>query len=195
MIYLATSGAYPNKICDDCGIPQDFSPDNKLLLYAPGSFRTINSLDISSGGKTVLLRHPSRSLFGARFSPDGAWIAFYTVNPVLQVWIAPFRSGKETPVPEWVEITTGVQPDVSPGWSADGKLLYYLSDRDGFRCVWTQRVAAGRPSGEAFAVAHFHNARRKPRTASASVVDLAVARDKIVVALVEQTGNIWMASR
>src|SRR5262249_1797367 len=94
LLYLGSaSGGFPRKICDDCGIPQDFSVDNKLILYAPGSFRTINSFDISSGAKTVLLRHPEKSLFGARFSPDGRWIAFYTVNPLRQVWIAPYRPG------------------------------------------------------------------------------------------------------
>jgi eukaryotic-like serine/threonine-protein kinase len=194
-LYLASAGGYPNKICDDCGIPLDFSWDNKLILYAPGSFRTINCLDVASGAKTVLLRHPSRSLFGARFSPAGDLIAFYTVNPVLEVWIAPYRPGQETPMTEWIKITSAEKPEVSPGWSPDGKLLYYLSDQDGFRCVWAQRIAARKPSGPPFAVSHFHNARRKPRTTEASVVDLTVARDKIVVSLLEQTGNIWLATR
>jgi Tol biopolymer transport system component len=196
LLYLgATAGGYPQKICDDCGIPQDFSPDGKLILYVPGSFRSINSLDAATGAKTVLFRHPSWSLFGARFSPDGRWIAFYTVNPTRQVWMARFRPGLETPPSEWVKLTVGEQPDASPVWSPDARLVYYLSDRDGFRCVWGQSVVAETPSGAPFPVCHFHNTRLKPDTSPAVVTGLAVSRDKLVVPLVEQTGNIWMASR
>jgi Tol biopolymer transport system component len=195
-LYLASLvGGYPQRICDDCGTPQDFSPDNKLILYVPPAQRTINLLDTESGAKMVVLRHPSWSLFGARFSPDGRWIAFYTTNQQRQVLIAPFQPGVETPPSEWIKVSVGEQPDASPAWSPDGGLLYYLSGRDGFRCVWAQRLVAGRTSGAPFAVIHFHNTRRKPQTTSAGSVGLTVARDKMVVPLLEQTGNIWMASR
>jgi hypothetical protein len=80
-------------------------------------------------------------------------------------------------------------------WSPDGNVLYFLSDRDGWRCIWAQRVEAfgKRPLGAAFPVYHFHEARRtltskfhypEPR--------IWVARDKMVFELEEVSGNIWM---
>lgn len=193
-LYLATAGAYPQKICDDCGVPQDFSPDNKMILYASGRPVVIGAFDTVSGAKRDVLRHPTVSVDAAHFSPDARWIAFYTTNPRRQVYIAPFRQGALSAESEWTPITSGEQWDASPAWSPDGNLLYYLSDRDGFRCLWAQRLNGGRPAGAPFAVCHFHNTRRKPQTTAVAEYALAVARDKIVVPLIEQTGNIWMAS-
>ena len=196
LFYSASSGSgYPRKVCDNCGTPQDISPDNKQVLYTSSQAGTINVLDIATGAKSVVLRHPRQTVSGARFSPDGRWIAVGTTSLQRQVWIAPFRPGQETPLSDWIRISTGEQTDASPAWSPDGNLLYYLSNQDGFRCVWARRVSSGRLAGAPFAVCHFHNTRRKPEITSAVVVGLAVGRDKMIVPLVEQTGNIWMATR
>jgi hypothetical protein len=46
-----------------------------------------------------------------------------------------------------------------PRWSPDGALLYFLSERDGFRCLWAQRLepTAKTPFGPAVPVHHFHS--------------------------------------
>jgi hypothetical protein len=51
-------------------------------------------------------------------------------------------------------------------WSPDGALLYFLSEREGFRCILAQRLdpATKRLLGEAFPVRHFHTARRSLMT-------------------------------
>jgi hypothetical protein len=41
-------------------------------------------------------------------------------------------------------------------------------------------------------VAHFHQARRSLRVFDSGEIGLAVARDKIVIAQVERTGNVWI---
>jgi hypothetical protein len=43
----------------------------------------------------------------------------------------------------------------------DGNALYYASERDGYRCLWVQRLDAAtkRPVGEAQVLQHFHDAR------------------------------------
>ena len=81
-------------------------------------------------------------------------------------------------------------------WSPDGNLLYFLSDRDGFRCIWAQPLDAGskRPDGEAKSVLHFHGRRRSLRGVGnrVSAIKLSVAGGRLVFALGELTGNIWM---
>ena len=60
-----------------------------------------------------------------------------------------------------IPITDGKEIDRQAYWSPDGNLLYYLSDRDGFRCIWAQSLnpATKHPEGEAFTVLHFHQGR------------------------------------
>ena len=81
-------------------------------------------------------------------------------------------------------------------WSPDGTLLYFSSDRDGFRCIWAQRLDRDtkRPVGSAFAMYHFHSARRSLMNADILKWELAVAPDKLVFHLGEITSNIWMTT-
>jgi Tol biopolymer transport system component len=59
--------------------------------------------------------------WGARFSPDSAWVAFVSnESGANEVYLAPFRgSGERT------RVSTG--GGISPRWRADGKELYFLS--------------------------------------------------------------------
>ena len=113
--------------------------------------------------------------------------------------MAPFRGwpGESGPSrADWIPITDGTEMDRQSYWSPDGNLLYFLSDRDGFRCIWAQPLDAAtkRPNGEAKSVHHFHGARRSLRGVGnrASAIQMSVARDQLVFALGELTGNIWM---
>ena len=82
-------------------------------------------------------------------------------------------------------------------WSPDGNLLYFLSEREGFRCIWAQRLdpATTHPSGAAFPVRHFHTSRRSLMTIGDPLfVGMSVAVDKLVFSMTERTGNIWMTN-
>jgi hypothetical protein len=99
------------------------------------------------------------------------------------VFIAPFQG--EAPLPEsaWVPL-----PRELSTWSPDGTVLYGPSGRDGFSCIWAQRVdrVSKRPVGDPFPIFHSHGAR--------SVYgSISVGRERMVFSLAERTGNIWMA--
>ena len=53
---------------------------------------------------------------------------------------------------------TGRNDRPAAAWSPDGRLVYLLLDRDGFRCLWAQRLDAAtkQPLGTPFAVQHWH---------------------------------------
>jgi hypothetical protein len=77
-------------------------------------------------------------------------------------------------------------------------MLYFLSDRDGFRCIWAQRLdrATRRPAGAAFAVEHLHAARRSLTfgvNLEVGSIGLSLAADKLFFSLPERTGNVWIA--
>lgn len=88
--------------------------------------------------------------------------------------------------------------DLLPSWSPDGKLLYFLSGRDGFRCIWAQRLdpATKRPAGLPFHVQHFHRSRRsllRIVTARSPQIGFRVYRDRAFFSMDEVTGNVWIA--
>jgi Tol biopolymer transport system component len=96
-----------------------------------------------------------------------------------------------TPVPEdeWISIADVAGDDYAQ-WSPDGRTLYFSSGRDGYNCLWGQRLnpESHRPTGEAFAVQPLHG------RLSFEHRGWSTAGGRIALALVETTGNVWMMS-
>jgi hypothetical protein len=153
--------------------------------------RRLGLLNVSSGEKADLLKHPKFILAHPRFSPDDRWIVFVarTGPNRARLVVVPFQEGSTPAETDWIPITDDAAWIISPGWSPGGALVYFAGDRDGFHCVWTQRLdsATKRPLGPPAPLRHFHNARRS------LFGNISVARDKLALDLTETTGNIWMA--
>ena len=92
----------------------------------------------------------------------------------------------------WIPIGDG-SSNLHPAWSPDGNLLYYVSSRDGFYCVWAQRLEANsrRTSGPPIEVLPLHSATRSLAHFVIGAWGLAVARGRLVVSLGEKTGSLW----
>jgi serine/threonine protein kinase len=179
-IYLvpATGGA-AELICENCGQATAWSPDGKYVIgnSVEGHFFAV---EVASRRRFDLVALKGRWFHGGSFSPDGRWITFGGQG---WVFIAPFQG--EAPLPEsaWVPL-----PRELSTWSPDGTVLYGPSGRDGFSCIWAQRVdrVSKRPVGDPFPIFHSHGAR--------SVYgSISVGRERMVFSLAERTGNIWMA--
>jgi serine/threonine protein kinase len=198
-IYMVNAaGGLPEKICDDCGRPQDWSRNRRGLLY-DASVSLPNSillLDVPSGQTHRLLHHPAQQIYRPTFSPDERWISFQAQTSVLgrTIYVAPIRGDAEIPQNEWIAVTDGKSLDREPCWSPDG-VIYFLSDRDGFACVWAVRVDAQtkHPAGPPFPVMHFHNSRRAlSNIVNTADVGLTVTKGRMVFLPGEITANVWM---
>jgi Tol biopolymer transport system component len=104
--------------------------------------------------------------------------------------VAPIDGPRPVPESAWIKISDEA-PEDRAGWSPDGKMLYFTSERDGHRCFYAQRVdgVSRRPVGEAFAVQHFH------RNLWYLHGGWSTADGKIVFGLVDGRENVWMMSR
>ncbi len=159
VVYVSAPGGTPEKLCEGCLRATDWSSDEKTVLVFGGNPYQINLLDLASHQQTVLLKHPNDHLLYGRFSPDNRWVSFTVRTHPNQVYIAiaPIDGPKPIPESAWITITRAEAEDWA-NWSPDGKTLYFTSSRDGHKCLWAQRLAAGsyRPVGEPFPVQHFH---------------------------------------
>jgi eukaryotic-like serine/threonine-protein kinase len=195
LIYVVSvAGGYTERVCEGCGLG-GWSSDGRRLLSLDDSPSRISVLDLASGQRTVLLQHATYSLDEASFSPDDRWVSFNAVTPGRsRIFVAPVRGAGLVPEPEWLAITDSRWDD-KPRWSPDGNVLYFVSERDGFRCIWAQRLnpAAKRPLGPAFSIFHAHEARRSLMNVGWGDLQISVARDKIVFNMSERSGNIWLA--
>jgi eukaryotic-like serine/threonine-protein kinase len=197
---VPSSGGEPEKVCGDCGdgfvYVQDWSRDKTRLLYLAGSPTEVFVLDLRSGDKRRALQRSPHSLWQAQFSPDDRWISALEALDAegrTKLWVVPFRDGSAQKSDEWVGVTSGEHWDDKPRWSPDGNLMYFTSLRDGFHCLWAQRLRPDtkEPLGSAFSVQHFHSARLSMTNTGFTGLETAVARDQIFINLGELSGNIW----
>jgi serine/threonine protein kinase len=181
------------RICEGC-FPGGWSSDGKRILIGErGVISRVWSLDIASGERAELVNHTAETLDNTYFSADDRWITFNAFKGgSSKIFVAPVSSSGVVPESGWISIAdTGV--DDKPRWSPDGNLLYFISERDGFRCVWAQRLNSGKhPLGTAIPILHAHEARRSLMNVGWGELRMSVARDKIVFNMSERTGNIWM---
>ncbi len=195
-VYVAAAGSEPEKVCEGCVRPTDWSSDEKALVIYGGSPFVVNLVDVASHEQTLLLKHHTYGLLYGHFSPDGRWISFtIRTSPNRgRFAIAPLDGPRPIPESAWITIAD-VWPEDWANWSPDGRTLYFPSGRDGHRCLWGQRIDAvsHRPVGEAFAAWHFHG--RAFYLQGGTSGGWSTAAGRIAIVLREDTGNIWLMSR
>ena len=177
----------------------DWSNDNKTLLFnAPD--QQVQSLAIASGIARPFLTRPGFQLFQAKFSPGDQAVAVVscvantvTSDEGCRIYVVPVASGSPAPLTNWIALDHPSHWDDKPRWSPDGGLLYFVSDRDGYNCLWGQKmdIRSKRPIGNPFSVYHFHKARLSMANLGVPFTEIGIARDKIIIGLEELHGNIW----
>ena len=203
----SVTGSDLHKISDDCPGPSG-SPSGRWLLCRPRGDERVTGLEISSGQQREILSDGKSTMWETRLSRDEHWVTWVRndrASGVSQIFVAPFRGLSKIPTwREWIPLTEaeyrsghgswGRPWAGHPAWSPGGNVIYYLSDRDGFRCLWAQRlqVKTKQPEGGPIAIHHFHGLQRLD-VVSEAVQNLSIGPDKLAFLLLESKTTIWMA--
>jgi Tol biopolymer transport system component len=188
----------PNSFSEN---PTDWSRDGQWVLGGsrrpnPGRGALIWLLPLSAAPHAetqarIVTSNPDYNLWEGRFSPDDRWICFNAIKAMgiagSAINVVPAAGG------DWIPITDGKYHDDKPRWSPDSKIIYFVSSRGGFMNVWGRRFdpTLGKPVGEPFQVTRFESPGRMPSEDMGSA-ELGIAANRIVMGIMEATGNIWM---
>jgi serine/threonine protein kinase/Tol biopolymer transport system component len=201
LLTIPTAGGTVEKLCDHCGTITGISHDGNAILYEPVKDEDLTMFDARQRKsiKLALRPQPSDLLSGGRFSPDEKWVAFHSMEGparTTRVWVAPVNRDHPAAQSDWIAITDAAEFAQDPCWSSNGDVLYFTSERDGFRCFWGQPLdpKTRKASGAAFALRHFHSARQSLRGLGSDgyLVGLSSAAGRTVFSFPELTGNIWL---
>jgi Tol biopolymer transport system component len=202
-IYVAPmNGGVARRICTGCGRPTNWLDHGAKLLYDQAAKNTeIAVLDLASGKSTTILRAQGKRIYTPRLSPDGRLLCFTVVTDswYRKLFMVPFRADGLIPDTEWKPVTAAASVDErQPFWAPGGGFLYFISEQDGFRCIWGVRfdAGAGKAIGEPFPVDHFHQYRQSlVDFGDVADIGLSVSGKTLTLALREIQANIWIAER
>jgi len=166
-------------------VSAEWSPDGKTIAYVVS-----DSLFLWANQRRerLLATIPAPAL--CRWSPDGRLIAcasgnaYYLEPGIVFANLSPSRivvvRVKDGTT---VTATDSTSLNQSPVWSADGRWLYFVSDRDGPRDVFAQRIAAdGRASGPPI---------RLTTGLGAQSISFSADGSRLAYAPLVATSNIW----
>jgi Tol biopolymer transport system component/predicted Ser/Thr protein kinase len=184
--YIVSGGnpAPAGPFCQGCALAGFFSNPSELLLSDGGRLSRQN---LSTGARSTLIEGPAG---GAMPSPDDRWLAFTRPLPdgSTGLSVAPVRDGPASPA-EWIAVTQDRDYLGIPQWSPDGRLLYYISNRDSMPCVWAQAFdPVKRSFGEPMAVFHLHGTQMMKLNPSKG---MGVTPDRLYLLLGQITADVW----
>ncbi len=197
-----TRGGATRTLCQPCQVG-DWTADSRAIVVvkAENNAGRLTWIGLSDGAARDLIVSPDQAVSRPFPSPDGRLLAFRRSGSARDaILIAPIAAGQPIPARAWLELVAP-EADARPvGWSPDGALVYFVSGRDGTRCLYAQRVdrATGARTGEPFAVRHFHSGGRNVYRSGGNVLSTgpanAIAGGFFFYDISDLSGNIWIMS-
>jgi len=182
------------ELCRSCNLV-DFFDDGQHVLV--DWRQRLSRVRITDGSETPILEmEEGRALLDSDLSRDDRWLAVQIGEQdgsvaifVVPIQDPPAEAGK------WLQIVAEESWSGAPRWSADGDILYHLSTRDGFMCVWGQPLepTTRTPTGDPFPVVHAHRDGMKMMPFAKFMWTLEVGGDRLVFNAGEITGDVYTA--
>lgn len=146
-IMLANTGTGDVRDLGNGKFPE-VSPDGSKILFQrarqrDGNWYSVWTMNIDGSEQTEIISSPDWAAINPTWSPDGQFLAFATVNKSPEakmeerVWRGDDIYVIGTNGREMIQVTADVQPDWAPCWSRRDGRLYFVSERNGFRNIWS----------------------------------------------------------
>jgi len=197
---ISSQGGVPEVVCRHCGPPTDLAFDGSAALFESGD--TTNQLLLCSRQAAPqavarIVDDPSMFVSAGRWSPDRKRMVFCGVqNGRKTIYMIPAGSDGSAKLSQLIPVSGPGYDAWEPAWSRDGKHIYFIARADGFGCIWGRGInpSDGQPSGAAFPVAHFHEARETVQGSVANLgeIGLSVSSQLMVFCVTETTGEAWL---
>jgi len=186
--FMAANGAAPQPVAANGIIVGFFSKTGEILVAVGNQlFRQ----DAAGGRRSLVLDTAGQGkLYESAVAPSDRWVAFTLARPDGTAGLYLAKVGDTPAAAEtWTKLDEDSNYIGSPTWSGDGKILYYGSGRDGFICVWAQRIAGeGKSLGEPFAAFHNHTS---PDMKFYGISRVTAAPGRLYMMLGEFKGDLW----
>ena len=152
IVLLPSAGGTPVPVTDNAELNESaaWTPDSRQLLYVTDrdGTRDVYIVRLQRSGRPA--GKPVRVTSGllahsVTLSADGRRLAYSVYTSRANVWAIPIASGAPLSEDRAVQITTGNQTVESITTSADGRWLYFDSDRSGNSDLYRMPVAGGEP--------------------------------------------------
>jgi serine/threonine protein kinase len=197
------TGGVPRRLCTGCGRPVEWFGRGSRILYDQAAKNTeIGILDVATAKSTTILGAQKETrIYTPRLSRDGRVLCFTRISGARErrTFIAPFAGDQPIPEQQWKTLTQASAVDERQAfWSPDGRFLYFLSEQDGFRCVWAVRFDASSMTaiGQPFPVHHLHQFRHSLLDfGDIADIGLSVLGKSMFLSVREIESNIWLAER
>ncbi len=146
---VPTLSGSPRTILDGAGggLPRLLAGGAELAHLDDGAMTVVNVTTGASRRFELPGVGDGIQVWWVSWSPDEQRVAYWVgstfTSATAQVWILDTTTGEGVPV------TDAEARNISPSWSPDGRTLYFVSNREGSRDLWQQRLTRdSRPEGE-----------------------------------------------
>jgi eukaryotic-like serine/threonine-protein kinase len=179
-------------ITHDSGELLDLMDDGGALIASTAG---ISILNLQSRVPRLLLRNGKLAFDQASISPDRHWIVYLGNHDPehTQLFVAPL-AGLFVDLRHSRAISDAAHWNDKPRWAPDGQSIFYVSDADGFTCIWKQsfNVSTG-SAGPPQPFIHFHHVRLSPMHLSRVAFNMSVSRQEVLYNAGDLRSNIWIA--
>ena len=194
-IYAGERSGGMKQMCHNCTEPAGWFEDQHAFFYRDAVHSAVGIIDPETGQQQIILQEAGASLGDVSWSAVNGYLGFVETKLGKKRVYAVKLSQSGQSAGKWIPISQGRGSVLHPRWAGDGKTIFYISNEDGFLCIYGRSFnEKAQTFGPAFSVSHFHNQRASIDDVVPRAFNLSAAGDSLYFNLGEQNSTIQLAN-